>query len=269
MVETLRTLLVDIARLCLWLAMLSIVFLPLERRFALRPGGVFRQGLAADLAYYFLNGMLPKLLLILPTAALALAVHRLIPPGYLAAVSRLPLWWRIPLVLVVGELGFYWGHRWSHEWPWLWRFHAIHHSPEQVNWLVNTRAHPVDVVFTRLCGLVPIYLLGLAQVGGQQIDLASILVILFGTFWGFFIHANVRWRLGWLEWLVATPAFHHWHHTNDEHRDRNYAAMLPWLDHVFGSFHLPATWPPNYGVDRPVPSGLARQLLLPLASHRV
>jgi hypothetical protein len=38
-------------------------------------------------------------------------------------------------------------------------------------------------------------------------------VILAGLVWGYFVHANLRWRLGPLEWIVATPGFHHWHHT--------------------------------------------------------
>ena len=262
---TIHAALVDVARLCFWLAALVIVFVPLERLFALHPARILRKGIAADLAYYFLNSLLPGLVLAVPVAALAWSVHRLMPAPFLAAAAHLPIWARIPAVLLAGEVGYYWGHRWSHEVPLLWRFHAIHHSAGHVDWLVNTRAHPVDMLFSRLCALVPIYVLGLAQVSRNQTDLAPILVILVGTIWGFLIHANLRWRLGWLEWLVATPAFHHWHHTNDEHRDHNYASILPWLDRLFGTLHLPRSWPPTYGIDAPMPPGLARQLLLPLA----
>ena len=73
-------------------------------------------------------------------------------------------------------------------------------------------------------------------------------VIVLGTAWGFVIHANLRVRLGPLEWLVATPAFHHWHHTSLAPLDRNFASTLPVLDRVFGTHHLPAHWPAAYGL---------------------
>ena len=100
--------------------------------------------------------------------------------------------------------------------------------------------------------------------------MGPVILILAGTVWGFFIHANVRWRFGWLESVIATPAFHHWHHTNDtENRDRNYASMLPVLDWVFGTLHLPRRlWPAVYGVDQPVGATLARQLIDPLIQRR-
>lgn len=265
--QTVTTLIVDVARLCLWLALLSLLFIPIERLFALHPQRIWRREVWTDIGYYFLSSLAPNLLLILPTAVLAWAVHSVMPHSVLAAMAGLPTWVRLPAVLVVGEIGFYWGHRWSHEIPWLWRFHAVHHSAGHIDWLVNTRAHPVDMVFTRLCGLVPLYVLGLAQVNQIHIDASPIALVLIGTVWGFFIHANVRWRLGWFEALVATPAFHHWHHTNDANRDRNYAALLPWLDRLFGTHHLPKAWPPEYGIDAAMPSGLHRQLIDPLRRH--
>jgi sterol desaturase/sphingolipid hydroxylase (fatty acid hydroxylase superfamily) len=92
-----------------------------------------------------------------------------------------------------------------------------------------------------------------------------LLVLLVGTLWGFFIHANLRWRLGWLGHLISTPAFHHWHHTNDEHINHNYASMLPFMDKLFGTWYMPKNqWPPKYGIDKPIAPGLAWQLLQPL-----
>ena len=67
-----------------------------------------------------------------------------------------------------------------------------------------------------------------------------------------------------LERVVATPAFHHWHHTNDENINKNYAALLPFLDSVFGTLHLPQHWPPCYGIDEPLAPTLRGQLIGPL-----
>jgi sterol desaturase/sphingolipid hydroxylase (fatty acid hydroxylase superfamily) len=202
-------------------------------------------------------------------AVIAWCLHRIVPGSLQSFSADLPLWARLTAALVVGEVGFYWGHRWTHEIPFLWRFHAIHHSSEEIDWLVNTRAHPLDIVFTRLCGFVPMYALGLARpMAGQKVDTVPMLIMLIGTMWGFFIHSNLRWRFGWFGWLISTPAFHHWHHTNDEHVNKNYASMLPFLDKLFGTWYMPKKqWPSRYGTDAPVSQNLGAQLLEPFVGH--
>jgi sterol desaturase/sphingolipid hydroxylase (fatty acid hydroxylase superfamily) len=260
---------VDFFRLFIWLLLLAVIFVPLERIFALHPQKVFRRAFLPDLAYYFLSSLLPKLILVLPMAVIGWALHYLAPIALHSRVAGMPLGTRFAASMLVGEIGFYWGHRWSHEIPFLWRFHAIHHSAEEMDWLINTRAHPVDMVFTRLCGFVPMYVLGLAQPVARTLDIVPLLVILVGTLWGFFIHANLNWRFGPLEWLVATPAFHHWHHTYEEPLNKNYAPMLPWVDRIFGTYHMPSSeWPSRYGTDTKVGSGLAGQLMQPLMPLR-
>lgn len=256
----------DLVKLCIWLALLVAIFVPLEKLYSVRRQKVFRKQFVTDLGYYFLNGLLPKLLLILPISILAWGLHNLVPSGLYSSVASMPLWMRFIAAMIVGEVGAYWGHRWSHEIPVLWRFHAIHHSAEEIDWLVNTRAHPLDTVFARLCGLIPLYMLGLAQPTSNAVDLVPLVYALVGTVWSFFIHANVRWRFGRLEWLVSTPAFHHWHHTNDgpAYTDKNFAAIFPWVDKLFGTFYLPRNqWPMEYGIDAPMSPGLAGQLLHP------
>ncbi|MBX9582807.1 MAG: sterol desaturase family protein [Gemmataceae bacterium] len=254
----------NVARVCVWLAILVAVFVPLERLFAARPQRLFRKGVGTDLAYYFLSSLVPAFLLAGPVGLLAWAVHRVVPAGVLEAAAGLPLGARVAAAFVAGEVGYYWGHRLSHVVPVLWRFHAIHHSAEHVDFLVNSRAHPVDMVFGRFCGLVPIYVLGLGGPAGLDGTLVPVLVVVLGTVWGFFIHANLRWRFGPLEWLVTTPAFHHWHHTKSGPINHNYASTLPWLDRLFGTHHLPAEFPADYGIRAKVPDGLIDQLLYPL-----
>ncbi len=181
-----------------------------------------------------------------------------------AAVAASPIWARAIAALVVSEIGFYWGHRWTHEIPFLWRFHSVHHNPTQVYFLISARAHPIDNVFTRLCGLIPVYILGLATPLTPSGGAVSALLVLLLTLWGFLIHANLRWRLGPLEWLVSTPAFHHWHHTLAEPRDRNFASMLPCIDWIFGTYYLPRNrWPAAYGIEAALPRSLAGQLVYP------
>ena len=242
---------IDIFRIFVWLMILLVIFVPLERLAALHPQKIFRKAFVTDLGYYFLSSLVPKLFLSLPVAAIAWCLHFIVPRGLYLHVASMPLGLRFAAAMVVGELGSYWGHRWSHEIPLLWRFHAIHHSAEEMDWLVNTRAHPVDLVFTRICGFIPMYLLGLAQPVARTLDAVPLLVILAGTLWGFFIHANLRWRLGPLEWLISSPAFHHWHHTYAGPINKNYAAMLPCFDRLFGSYYMPKNqWPAQYGIPK-------------------
>jgi sterol desaturase/sphingolipid hydroxylase (fatty acid hydroxylase superfamily) len=208
LLQTLQThlpgLAVDVLRLSLWLVLLAVLFVPLERYFGERQRP--RTELLSDLGFYFISSLLPAALLAVPLALVAVAGQRFLPDAVPATLGALPLWAKLLLGLFIGEVGTYWGHRLSHESPWLWRYHAVHHSTEQLYFLANTRTHPVDMVVTRLFGLTPLYLLGLAGPGAAG-SAAPVLLLLIGTVWGFFIHANLRWRFGPLEWLVATPAF--------------------------------------------------------------
>jgi len=264
--KSLSVLAFDVMRLTVWLVLLVAIFVPLERLFTLRPAQIWRPQTGVDLAWFFLNSLLPAAFIAMPLALLAQVLHGADPGGFYTAVALLPFWVKVVLMLVVNDLGAYWYHRASHAHPVLWRFHAIHHSAEHVDWLVNTRAHPVDIVFTRLAGLIPVYLLGLAQVTGGRLDPGVLLITIFGTIWTFFIHANIRWRLGPLEWMISSPGFHHWHHTNDEHRDHNFAFIFPLIDHIFGTVWLPRQWPTVYGIDGKVPPTLSGQLTEPLTS---
>lgn len=253
----------DAVRLSVWLILLTIIFVPLERLFGQAPAQRSHLELLNNLAYYFIASLLPALLLSVPMALVAVVAHQLVPATIPATLGALPLALKLLLAFLISEIGVYWGHRLSHQIPFLWRFHALHHSAGHMYFLVNTRMHPVDSVVTRLFGLVPLYVLGL--VGANAAGGAILLLIsVIGSAWGFFVHANLRWRFGPFEQLLSTPAFHHWHHSRVDHINRNYASMLPLLDRVFGSYYLPPHWPAEVGIEATTPPKLGSQLLEPL-----
>jgi len=257
-------LIADTLKLSIWLVLLVAIFVPLEQLFALHPAKIWRKQIGVDLAWYFINSLLPAAIISVPLAFMARTLRGIDPGGYYSMVAAWPLWPKLIVMLLVNDMGAYWGHRALHAYPVLWRFHAVHHSAEELDWLVNTRAHPLDMVITRLSGLAPVYLLGLAQTTGPKIDTAVAIVVVFGTFWTFFIHANVRFRLGAAEWWISSPAFHHWHHTRNDHRDRNFAFVFPFIDRIFGTAWLPKYWPSVYGINAKMPSTLAGQFFEPL-----
>ena len=61
-------------------------------------------------------------------------------------------------------------------------------------------------------------------------------------------------NFGFLKYIFTTPQFHHWHHCEEpEHYGKNFAVVFPFIDKIFGTYHLPGNeWPKGTGlVDAP------------------
>jgi sterol desaturase/sphingolipid hydroxylase (fatty acid hydroxylase superfamily) len=238
----------------------SAVFVPLERLFALRGDQpVFRRQWVVDLTYFFINSLLIEILTIL-TLKPALILFDWARVGQVSTtVGSLPLVGQVLAILLVADFTQYWVHRTFHVVPWLWPFHAIHHSIEEMDWLAGSRLHLLDVILTRGLTYVPIFVLGFSE---SALMVYVVLVAAQATF----IHANVRWEFRPLRRVIATPAFHHWHHSADrEAIDRNFAVHTPIWDILFGTYYLPDRWPTAYGLSgrRDVPARWVTQLLYP------
>ena len=235
----------------------SALFVPLERLWPLRAQPTFRPEWWTDLAWFASSALLVQIttfLVLTPGQALA---ERL-PGGWRPHVAAAPLALQFVGVVVVSDLVQYWVHRASHTLPWLWRFHAIHHDAIAMDWLAGSRLHVVDAVLTRAMVFAAVVMVGFAPT-------AIGAYLLFVAAQATFVHANVGWRLRWLEPFLVTPRFHHWHHA-DSVQNVNFAVHLPWLDRLFGSHHLPQDeWPQQYGLGdgRRGPRGFWRQLLMP------
>jgi sterol desaturase/sphingolipid hydroxylase (fatty acid hydroxylase superfamily) len=225
-------------------------FTLLERWRPLRPQppAFRREGAATDAGAFVIDQVLVAAAATVVVALLAPVLGPVVPRALPEALGSLPGWARWLIAFGVAELCGYWSHRISHEVPFLWRFHAVHHSAPELDWLAPSRRHPVDAMFSAASTTLPILLLGLSPP-------AVVSVFALRRIQGLLLHANLNCRLGPLEWIVATPFFHHWHHTGDPGRwDCNYAGSVPALDWLFGSLHLPEEWPEGYGCDVAVPA---------------
>jgi sterol desaturase/sphingolipid hydroxylase (fatty acid hydroxylase superfamily) len=234
------------------------VFLPLERILPMQPGQkVFRKGYKNDLVYAVFNRPIIKAGLVV-VIMVDLATRQLVPLSFRAGLSGQPLWFQLVEVLVIADLGFYAAHRMFHRIPSLWRFHQIHHSIENLDWLAGSRVHPVDQIITKGASLTPVLILGFSPEA----------IAAFGLLYqwqSIFLHSNLRIGFGLLRLLIASPKFHHWHHCNDHAAcDKNFAAQLPFLDAMFGTLYLPrGKVLEKYGIDQKIPQTFIPQLFHP------
>jgi sterol desaturase/sphingolipid hydroxylase (fatty acid hydroxylase superfamily) len=245
--------------------LLATLFVPMERLWPLRPAqSTFRTGWTTDTLYFLTSHLFVQVTTFLILAPAQAAFTMLEGQGWREAIASLPLIVQFAAVLFCADLAEYFIHRAFHVVPALWRFHAIHHSSLDMDWLAGSRLHIVDVIVTRAIVVFPLFALGF-----DQRAVAAYLV--FVSFHAVFIHANVRFDLTRLEPWLVTPRFHHWHHAKDrEAIDKNFAVHLPWIDRLFGTAYEPAgQWPEHYGIEGdPVPSSLVPQILWPLTRQR-
>jgi lathosterol oxidase len=236
------------------------VFIPLERWFALRRDQpVFRHGWRTDLAYFFVSALAVQWVTIVTMKPAQVLFAWVLDEQWRVSIGQQPLWLQIIEILLITDFVQYWAHRAFHRIPFLWRFHAIHHSAERLDWLAGSRLHIVDIVVTRGLSYMPLFALGFA-------DAALLGYGVIVTLQATLIHANVRFEFGPLRYWLVTPQFHHWHHSDQEEAlDKNFAVHLPIWDWLFGSYYLPGEqWPASYGVkgEKP-PEGFFRQLFWP------
>ncbi len=238
---------------------LMVVFIPLER---LRPiksdKKILRSGWQTDAVYLLASGFVVAIGMTVIIGMGVFTIGKLVPSGFKAAIAGQPVIVQLIEILLIADFGFYWIHRGFHAFSVLWRFHSVHHSIEQMDWLAGHRVHPLDQILTRGVSLMPIFVLGFS-------DLSIVIFAAIYKWQSHLIHSNADIRFGPLKWIAASPEFHHWHHSDDrEAFDKNFAGQLPVFDKVFGTMHMPqGKKPSGYGAHDPVPAGFVDQMLYP------
>lgn len=260
-----RSLYAGIDYFILTLLVLALVFIPLERLFAKNPQQhVLRRGWVTDMKYFLFSHVGLQLISFFTVIPIQVFLHNKVDIGFQQAIAAQPLWLQFIEILLVIDFGTYWIHRAMHEVPAFWKIHAVHHSSEQMDWLASSRLHVVEILVNRFVGYLPIFILGFSPA-------AVYAYLVFVSFHAIFIHANVRFRFPLLRWVIATPEFHHWHHSSEnEAVDINYAGFLPIYDVLFRTCHMPQHTASVFGTrsSTQVPDGIVEQFLFPFRSEK-
>ncbi len=239
------------------------LFVPLEKLFS--GGGtkqpLFRQDWREDLFYFLISSLFVQVMAFLSLApTMALMAHTGSWAGFRALVASQPFVVQIIELMIVSDFMQYLFHRAFHTFPFLWRFHAVHHSAQAMDWMAGSKMHLVEILLLRGFTIIPMYLLGFKES-------ALYAYIFFVYLVSAYVHANLRFDDRLISPFVVTPRFHHWHHgIEKEAIDVNFAVHFPWIDKLFGTHYLPkdGVWPSAYGIDgHPVPKGYWKQFWYP------
>lgn len=252
-----------IVRVLVFTALAGLAFAPLEHLFGRRRGP--RPGLVADLGFATFGGLLVQLgVATLVGGALAglerVAMEEPLFAGVADRATRTAL--EVAAGLVIFELVGYAYHRLAHAVPWLWRLHAVHHSSERMDWLASFRQHPLEIVLVTLAQNAALVLLAV-PLGAHALVL---LALRLNTV---FVHADLELPRGramqLFGALLATPAFHHRHHQRDG-APRNFSAVFPWIDRLFGTHDAAPAGP--VGLSTPTPRSFLGLLASPFLGRR-
>jgi len=241
---------------------------PAERR------PVLARGHVQDACYLALHAVvvIPLMTLLSVGAAALIGDHaRWIE---LRSTGQWPGWLLVPLTIVAMDLANWLAHYADHRLDALWRFHALHHSQEELSVLTSFRAHPLMHTTGFVLATIPVVVLMPTR------PIAPVLITIYVCI-GTLQHANLRWTFGPAGRVIVSPAYHRLHHAADN-QALNLGVVLTIWDVLARCARFPARGDAvgRTGLDgRPVPveqdasSGpvlllLAEQLIEPFSAPR-
>ena len=144
-----------------------------------------------------------------------------------------PVILQVAVMMVVAEFFRYWIHRAAHRYIPLWKLHAVHHAATKLYTVNVGRFHPLDKALQFLGDTVLFLLIGVSP------EVFATYFVVYALN-GFYQHSNANVRLGWLNWIIAGPEIHRWHHSATyREANANFGNNLIIWDTVFGTRYLP------------------------------
>ena len=247
---------------------LGIVFAVLAHWSACNPGKPWwsKREIVTDVTYWFMipiGARFVRIGLLIVGAALFFNIHGeqalmdFYENGH-GPLSRLPLWLQAIAFLVASDLLMYWNHRFFHGTS-LWKYHAVHHSSDELEWISAARFHPINLFLGSVAVDVILLLAGISQ--NVKLWIGFFFLAFF-----VFVFVFLFWVFGLFFFVLDGPVFHRWHHTLlEKGGNKNFASTFPILDLLFGTWYMPKNeLPDNYGIDdHEFPGSFGAQMVYP------
>ena len=232
---------------------------PAERR------PVLARGQVQDACYLALHAIvvIPLMTLLSVGAATLIGGHA--QWIELRSTATWPGWLLVPLTIVAMDAANWLAHYADHRLEALWRFHALHHSQEELSVLTSFRAHPLMHTTGFILATIPVMVLMPTH------PIAPVIITVYVCI-GTLQHANIRWGFGPVGRVLVSPAYHRFHHASDD-QAVNLGVVLTIWDVLAGYARFPARGDSltRTGLDgRPVPveqDGSGRPVLLLMAGQ--
>lgn len=150
-------------------------------------------------------------------------------------IASWPVWSQFLLLFVLADFIQWNVHRWLHYSPWLWEFHKVHHSVEQMGFAAHLRYHWMETIVYKSVQYIPLSMIGFGLDDFFILHLVTILI-------GHLNHANVKITYGPLKYVLNNPVMHLWHHAKQlpsGSHGVNYGISLSLWDYLFGTAYIP------------------------------
>lgn len=150
-------------------------------------------------------------------------------------VGTWPVWAQFLLMFVMADFIQWNVHRLLHRNAWLWEFHKVHHSVEQMGFAAHLRYHWMETIIYKSLQYIPLSMIGF---GLDDFFILHIVTITIGHL----NHANVKITFGPFKYLLNNPVMHLWHHAKHlpaGSHGVNYGISLSIWDYIFGTAYIP------------------------------
>ena len=162
-------------------------------------------------------------------------------------VGSLPTGVQLVLIFIIRDFMQWNIHRHLHHVPWMWEFHKVHHSVEEMGFAALMRYHFMENIIYRSLEYLPLAMIGF---GIQDFFIVHIFTLVLGQLG----HSNLFIPMGSLKYVLNGPQMHLWHHAKHFPKSHphgfNFGISLSLWDFIFKTHYYPHD-------DKDLPVGLS------------